>query len=105
MTFFQSVDAGLIKILANLGQSFVNVDGATVACGITRPAEGNEPMEGGAWGLYSGSLFTRRALLAQIPVEGQTITVDGNTVYVGKVKSDTTSPLVTIPFSNEPPPR
>lgn len=103
--FFDRIDADLVGILGDLCQT-ATIRGKSVACGITRPAAGNEPMEGGLWEIYSGTVYTRRSLLAEgIPVEGEKIIVDGETVYVGKVKSDLACPLVTIPFQNTPPPK
>lgn len=106
--FFDAVDRDLIKTLAALGQSFV-FKTKTIACGITRPAAGNDPVEGGSWDAYAGTVLTRRALLVTagngIPEQGDTITVDGKAVFVGKVKSDADCPLVTIPFQNEPYPK
>lgn len=109
--FFQQVDSDLTTIIAALGQSYIDRT-VTIPCGITRPAAGNEPMEGGMWDDYSGQIFTRRAYYdgntpspLSLPVEGSTITVDGKAVYVGKVKSDGTAPLITIMFRNNPAPR
>lgn len=109
--YFAKVDADLAVMLAALGTSFID-RAVTIPCGITRPASGNEPMEGGSWDEYSGSLFTRRyyydnaqPVPLALPAEGAQITVDGKTVYVGKVKADAAAPLVTIPFRNNPPPR
>lgn len=109
--FFNQVDADLARMITNLGQSFI-FTGVTIPCGITRPSAGNEPIEGGSWDDYQGAVFTRRVYFdgnlpsaLPIPVQGQKITVDGKAVYVGKVKSDSASPLVTIAFQNEPPVR
>jgi hypothetical protein len=103
--FYARVDADLTKSIAALGQSFI-YKGKMIACGITRPAVSNEPMEGGAWDEYAGTIFTRLSSFdVKPPVRGEQITVDGKLVYVGNVKTDQTSPLVTIQFQNNPPPR
>lgn len=109
-SFFDFVDADLARMVPKLGQSFMIGD-VRIPCGLTRPSAGNEPVEGGSWDDYSGIAFTRRTYFDNadppipIPVQGDTITVDGKDVFVGKVKSDAACPLVTIPFMNEPPPR
>ncbi len=105
------VDSDLLAIITAKGESFI-FDGVTIPCGITRPSAGNEPMEGGAWEEYQGQIFTRRAYFDQaqpapiaIPVQGDTITVDGVDYTVGKVKATLEAPLVTINFTSPGAPR
>lgn len=108
--YFNRVDSDLAQMLAARGQTF-QIGAVTLACAINRPAAGDQPVEGGMWDEYSGVVLTRLVLLTgadpviPIPVEGDQITVDGKLVYVGKVKSNSTTPLLTIPFQNEPLPR
>ncbi len=109
--FFGRVDRDLAASIAALGQTFqfqgIAATVQTIPCGITRPSDGNAPMEGGSWDEYSGMVVTRLASLSAtgVPVEGQTITVDGESVFVGKVKSTSDNPVVTIMFSNHPLPQ
>lgn len=102
--FFDRVNSDLAASIGALGETFT-FGGANYACGITRPSKGNAPMEGGSWDEYAGMIVCRLDTLASVPEEGDTITVDGKACFVGKVKSNTGNPVVTIMFSNHPLPQ
>lgn len=103
--FFNRVDSDLTGILGHFGQT-ATIRGQVVCGGITRPQLGNEPVEGGAWDEYDGTFYTRLALLTEgVPVQGETITIEGKDVTVGRVKTDAACPLVTIAFKNDPVPK
>lgn len=79
--------------------------GVSYSSNISNIQRGRKSIEGGDWLMYSGRISVRRSLLPSIPTEGMTITVDGETCYVGSVTSNSKLPYVVFEFSNTPPPK
>ena len=94
------------EIEMDFGDSFIPAAGGKpVNCRATLIRQGDTPMEGGAWQIYSAVLWARLSLLPALPAQGDLITFRGQSLYVQLVSSQPGMPLVKLEITNSPMPK
>ena len=105
MTAAQEIDSAFAEIEGEFGDTFIPAQGGKgIACRATLIRQGDQPMEGGVWEIYSATLWVRLSLLSELPAQGDRIKFRGQNLYVQLVSSQPGSPLVKMEMANTPVP-
>jgi hypothetical protein len=106
MTAAQEISQAFSEIEGDFGDTFIPAQGGKgIACRATLIRQGDEPMQGGAWEIYSATLWVRLAMLPILPAQGDVIQFRGQSLYAQMVSSQAGIPLVKIEIANTPAPK
>ncbi len=81
------------------------IQGQQVPCSVSIIDQGRDVITGGKWIVYRGTLTYLIADLETLPLAGQQIIFNNQTLYIEMVHANPNFPHVKLEISNTPPPR
>jgi hypothetical protein len=95
---------GLLQERMYQNPQTATIQGKTISCSISIIDKGRDVIQGGKWIIYRGTLTYLRDAVLALPIAGQTIVFNGQTLYIENVHSNPNFPMVKLEISNTPPP-